>query len=61
VNAHLECLELEAVRSVDDDLAVEDASLGKLRFQGLDEFREVAVEWVFVAALDEELIAIAED
>ena len=52
VNALLQHLEVERPSRDDDDLAVEDAALGQLGAQRLDQLGEVAVERLFVAALD---------
>ena len=57
----LQRLEVEPVGPDDDDLAVEDAALGQLRLQHLDQFRVVPVERLGIAALDENLVAITED
>ena len=38
-----------------------DAALGQLRLQRVDELREVAIERLPVAALDEDFVAVAED
>ena len=45
----------------DHDLAVEHAALGQLRPERLEQLGEVTVERLFVAALDEDLVAVAED
>src|SRR5687768_9521598 len=56
-----EGLELESIRPGDDDLPVEHAALRDVRAQRRRELREVAVEWLEVPTLDEQLIAVAED
>src|SRR3990172_297225 len=61
MDAQQERLEVEAVRTRDDDLPVDDAALREVCLQGGRELREVAVERLQVAALDERLIAVAED
>src|ERR1700730_14789945 len=57
----LERVELEALASRDDDLAVEHAALGELGLERVYEFREVAIERLFVPALNEHLVSVAED
>ena len=44
----------------DDDLAVDDAALGKRRRERRDQLREVAVHRLLVAALQQDLVAVAE-
>ena len=61
VNALLQHLEVEAGAAHQDDLAVEHAALGQLRLQRLDDLGEIPIEWFRVAALDRELVAVAED
>ena len=61
MDAELESVEVEPVGAGDDDLAVEYAALRQVREErGLD-LREVAVEALGVAALEEEFVAVAED
>src|SRR5688572_30800021 len=61
MQAHLQQVEIEPVLTCDDDLAVEHAALGELRLERSDQLREVAIERLLVAALDEDLIAVTED
>src|SRR3990172_10912549 len=61
MDAQQERLEVEAVRPRDDDLPVDDAAVREVCLEGGRELREVAVERLQVAALDERLIAVAED
>src|SRR4051812_49483268 len=61
MDAEQERLEGEAFRPGDDDLSVEDAALGNLTGERLDQLREVTVERLQLAALQIGLAAIAED
>ena len=45
----------------DDDLAVDDAALGQRGGERGDELGEVAVHRLLVAALQQDLVAVAED
>ena len=58
---HLQGIEIQAVSGGDHDLAVNDASVGQLRDQDLVQLGKVAIERLEVAALDEELGAVAKD
>ena len=49
---HLQCVEVEAPRSRDHDLAVDHAAFGQLLEQRLVQLGEIAVQWLQVAALD---------
>ena len=60
VDAQQERLELERAVAGDHDLAVEHASLGQVRLERLGELGEVAIERLQVAALDVQLVAVAE-
>jgi hypothetical protein len=60
VDAHLERLEVEAVRAGDHELAVEHAARRQLRAERLAQLGEVAVERLLVAALEQQLVAVAE-
>ena len=57
----LERHEIESAFARDHDLAVEHTSLRQLRLERFDQLREIAVERLLVAALDEHLVAVAED
>src|SRR4051812_30272784 len=61
MDAQQERLEVEAVRSGNDDLTIDDAALGQVRLERRWQLGEVAVERLQVSALDEHLIAVAED
>src|SRR5262245_12007028 len=61
VDAQLQRLEVESAVPRDHDLAVEHAAPRELRLERLAELREVAVERLLVAALQQELVAVAED
>ena len=61
MEAELQRLEIEAAIPGDDDFAVEHAAGGQLRQQRLEQLGKVAVERFFVAALDQDLVAVAED
>ena len=58
--AQLQGVEVEAVRRRDHELAVEHDLIGKLREERLPQLREVAQERLLVAALEVELVAVAE-
>ncbi len=58
---HLQGIEIQPVSGGDHDLAVDDASVGQLREQDLVQLGKVAIERLEVAALDEELGAVAKD
>ena len=49
-----------ALRADDDDLAIEHAAFRQLFLQGLDELGVVAAERLCIAALNEDLISVAE-
>jgi hypothetical protein len=63
VDALLQHLELEAVSggSDHDDLAVDDAPLGKVGTDRLDQLREVAGHGFLVAAADLHVVAVSEN
>ena len=61
VDAEGEGVEVEAGSGGDDDFAVENTLRGELLEEGFAEFGKVAVEGLAVAALDEEVVAVAED
>jgi len=60
VDSEQQRLEVEPVRSDDDDLAVDDTALGQRRGERGDELREVAVHRLLVAALEQNLVAVTE-
>ena len=61
VNPQQQRVEVEPIGARDDDLAVEDAASRQIRSQGRRQLREVAVQRLEVAALDEHLVAVSED
>src|ERR1700722_7939692 len=61
MDAELERIEVKTAGPGDDDLAVEHAAGGELLEEWFEEFGEVASERLLVAALDQQLIMIAED
>src|SRR5688500_8744946 len=61
MKSQLQCLEVEPTVAGDDNLPIEYAARWQLRLQCLDDLREISVERLFVAALDEDLVAVAED
>jgi hypothetical protein len=61
MQAELQSIEIECTVPGDDDFAIENAALRQARFQGLDQFGEVAVQRLFFPALDQNLVAIAKD
>src|SRR6478609_377498 len=61
MKAELEGLEIQCAVLRDDDLAVEHALLRQLRLHRLEQFRVIAGERFFVAALQKDVVAITED
>jgi hypothetical protein len=61
MDAQLESAEVEVAVVGDDEFAIKDASLGKLVANGIEHLGEVAVKGFLVAALEEDLVAIAKD
>src|SRR4051812_33990562 len=61
MDAQEERFEVEPRGADDDDLAVDDAALRQVGEQRLDELGEVAVQRLEVAALQQELVAVAKD
>src|SRR5688572_1819019 len=61
MESELERLELEPLLARDDNLAAQYAALPELRLQGIDYLREITIERLPVAALDENLVTVAED
>ena len=66
MDAELQGVEVErcaalAIRAGDDDFAVEDAALGQLCQKRGAQFWEIAVERLAVAALDEQVVAVAKE
>src|SRR5262249_36893158 len=55
VQAHLERIEVEALRCDDDDLAVDHAAFRKARGERIVQLGEVAIEGTEVAALNEDV------
>src|SRR5213083_911627 len=55
MESHLEEIETQAFLARDHYLAVEDAFIRKLRLERREKLREVAVERLLVAALDEDI------
>ena len=61
MNTKLQQLEVKTTLRSDDDLTVEHASCGQLPTQSLNQLGKIAVERPLVAALDKNLVPIAED
>ena len=61
MEAQLEGVEIQAGVPDDDDLAIEHGPGGEGSQKGRDEFREISIERLLFAALDENLVVIAED
>jgi hypothetical protein len=61
VETELQRFEVERAVSGDDNLTIEHASLRKRRPQRLNHLGEITVQRLLVAALDQDLVAIAED
>ncbi len=61
MDPQLQGIEVQAAAGSDDDLSVEHASGRKLPQQVPLDLGKVAVQWLALAALNEDLVAIAED
>jgi hypothetical protein len=61
MKSELKRIEIETFIARDDDFPVEHALVGQLRFQWIDELREISIERLFVAALYENFFAVAEN
>src|SRR5687767_12619675 len=61
MDAQQQRLEIEPGSARDDDLAVDDAALRQRGGQRDDELRKVAVHWLLVAALQQDVVAVAKD
>ena len=61
MNTQLERIKIEAAVVGNDELTVEDALFGKLIAERREHLGEVAIERLFVAALQENFIAIAKN
>src|SRR5438309_5787411 len=61
MKSELKRIEIETFITRDDDFTIEHALFGQLGFQWIDELRKISIERFFVAALDENFVAIAED
>jgi len=61
MNAQLKGVEVETAVVCDDEFAIEDALLGELFANGVEHLGEVAIERLFIAALEKHFVAIAED
>lgn len=59
MNAKLQGIEVEASTVGNDEFAVEDAFCRELFAQRIEHLREVTIQGFFVAALEENFIAIA--
>ncbi len=60
MNAELQRVEVEPAFAGDDEFAIEHTFCGELRAKGIEHLGEVAVQGFLIAALDEDLISIAE-
>ena len=61
MDAKLQSVKVQTVRAGDDNLPIEHATSGQLRDQRVTQLRKVAVQRLAIAALDQKLLAIAED
>src|SRR5262245_36350594 len=61
MNAELERLEVEPAILCDDELPVEHRTARQLRLERLEQLGKVAVQRFLITALDQDLLAIAED
>ena len=61
MEAELQFVEIEARALDDDDFAVEHAASGESGAEWIEQLGEVAIEGLFVAALQEDFVSVAED
>ena len=61
MNSEEQRFEVESRRADDHDLAIDDAALRQRRLERRDELRKVTVHRPFIAALKQDLIAVAKD
>jgi hypothetical protein len=61
VKPQLKRLEVEPAVAGDDDLTIEHAAAGQLCLQWINQLGEVSIQRFLVAALNEDLVAVAED
>jgi hypothetical protein len=61
VQPELERIEIEGAVSCNDDFAIENRAVGQLRAQRVEQLGKVAVKRLLVAALDQDLAAVAKD
>ena len=61
MHAKLQGIEIEAMAGGNHNLPIEDAARRQLREQVLDQFGEIAVQRLLVAALDQHFVVVAED
>jgi hypothetical protein len=61
MHALLQCIEVKAVASSDDDLAVDDTARRQQPFTRIVEFGKVAIKRTQIAALDERVVRCAKD
>src|SRR5580698_1556546 len=61
MDAKLEGLEVETACSDHDHLAIQPAACRESAPERLEELGEVAIQWLLVAALEQQLVAISED
>ena len=61
MQAKLEAVEIETVVDDDDDFGIENAARRQRGAQRIEQFGEVTVQGLCIAALDIDFIAIAED
>ena len=61
MNAELQRIEIEPAVLGDDDFAIEHAAGRQLRPQRLEQFGEIAIQRLLIAALDQDFVAVAED
>ena len=59
MHAQLQRVKVESIVFSDDNLAVEDTARRQRRAQWVDQVGKVAIEWLLVAALDQDFIPIA--
>lgn len=60
MQAELQSVEVQFVILNDDDLSIEDAAGRQRSAYRVEQLGEVAVQWLFIAALNQDLITIAE-
>src|SRR5678815_2536423 len=61
MNAKLQSVEIQRAVLCDHNFTIKHTSLRKLLFQRLNQFREVSIQWLSVATLNQNLVSITKD